>query len=70
MVLAGPLKGLNVTNHERTKILKSRRGNTLCPEHGVKRLHTAKLAWLGPPEGGPAKAVRLHRWCAGLVSDN
>jgi hypothetical protein len=44
--------------------------NRECPEHGVKRLHTARLAWLYPPEGGPAKAVRLHRWCAGLVSDN
>jgi hypothetical protein len=34
------------------------------PEHGVKRLHAARLAWVDPAAAGPAKAVRLHRWCA------
>jgi len=38
--------------------------NQINPEHGVKRLHAARLAWVDPAAAGPAKAVRLHRWCA------
>ena len=34
------------------------------PEHGVKRLHTTRMAWVDPSPEGPAGAVRLRRWCA------